>query len=131
MTMNCTDVFGNAGGDYIDCISGFFGVNGNISEDPQFCNAPAGDFTLAATSPCAPSNAPPGCELIGAFDVACGQLAIDEQAMSPQQPVISIFPNPVRLEAQVIVRGMRPGDVVEIVNAAGRIIHAISQAEAG
>jgi hypothetical protein len=47
--------------------AGQYGINGNISEDPLFCDPEAGDFTLHGDSPCAPYSAPnPECGLIGA-----------------------------------------------------------------
>jgi len=69
-TMSCCDVYGNAGGDWTDCITGQEGSNGNISADPRFCDPDANEFGLLLTSPCAPANN--DCEdLIGALDVAC------------------------------------------------------------
>jgi hypothetical protein len=53
------------------------GVDGNISDDPEFCDVPVLDFTLDSISPCAPGNSPPGCSLIGALDVGCGPIAIE------------------------------------------------------
>lgn len=54
-----------------------FGIEGNFSLDPLFCDPDNDDFTLAADSPCAPGNHPDGvdCGLIGAFDVGCGSTA--------------------------------------------------------
>jgi hypothetical protein len=69
-TLICCDVFGNAGGDWVDCIAGQEGGNGNISADPLFCDRPGGDFTIDAASPCAPAHSG-GCGLIGALGVDC------------------------------------------------------------
>ena len=75
VVLTCCDLFGNAGGDWVGCIAGQAGQNGNISADPRFCDAPAGDFTLHGDSPCAPEQS--GCGLIGAWPVACGATAIE------------------------------------------------------
>ena len=69
--LECCDIFGNAGGDWTGCIADQLGVNGNISEDPLFCDPEANDFTIAENSPCAPGNSPAGCDLIGALPVGC------------------------------------------------------------
>jgi predicted outer membrane repeat protein len=74
--LTCCDVFGNVGGDWIGCIAGQYGINGNISEDPLFCNPDLGDFTLHVGSPCAPEHSPAGCDLIGALPVGCGATAV-------------------------------------------------------
>ncbi len=68
--MNCCDLFGNAGGDWIGGFAGQLGIKGNISADPLFCDTVAGDFGLTPASPCAPENNT--CvSLIGALDVGC------------------------------------------------------------
>jgi len=70
-TLTCSDVFGNAGGDWVDCIAGQEGMSGNFSLDPCFCAPANGDYTLSADSPCAPAHSPAGCDLIGALPVGC------------------------------------------------------------
>jgi len=72
---SCTDIYGNEGGDWVGGISEWFGVNGNFSACPSFCNADVEpyDFRLCDTSPCAPGNHPDSadCGLIGAWPVGC------------------------------------------------------------
>jgi predicted outer membrane repeat protein len=63
----CSDVYGNVGGDWIGCIAGMNGVDGNISEDPLFCDPTVANFALCVTSPCA--TAP--CGLMGAWGAGC------------------------------------------------------------
>ncbi len=75
-TLTCCDVYGNAAGDWVDCIADQYGINGNISGDPLFCDAGAGDLTLNSASPCAPANSG-SCELIGALNVGCGPVAVE------------------------------------------------------
>jgi hypothetical protein len=70
VTLLCCDVYGNAGGDWVGCISGQNGTNGNFSEDPLFCDAPNGDFTIDTASPCTPANNP-ACGLVGAWGIGC------------------------------------------------------------
>ncbi|MBE0567097.1 MAG: right-handed parallel beta-helix repeat-containing protein [Krumholzibacteria bacterium] len=66
----CSDVWGNAGGDWTGPLAGQAGVGGNLSADPLYCDAPAGNYTVADTSPCAAANNP-GCGQIGAWGVGC------------------------------------------------------------
>lgn len=71
--LTCCDIFGNSGGDWVGCIADQYGVAGNISEDPRFCDPASGDFTLQDCSPCAPFSPPnEECDLIGAWVVGCG-----------------------------------------------------------
>lgn len=71
--LSCTDVYGNAGGDWVDCIEGQSYLRGNISLDPLFCDGPLEDLQLREDSPCAPYAPPhPDCPLVGAWPVACG-----------------------------------------------------------
>ena len=79
--VRCSNLFGNTGGDWSGCVAGQNGVNGNVSTDPLFCDATAGDFTLHSNSPCAPGNHPDGaaCGLIGALGVGCGPTTATEQ----------------------------------------------------
>jgi predicted outer membrane repeat protein len=94
----CDDVWGNEGGDYIGCLAGMNGQDGNISSDPQFCDALGGDFRLGPLSPCAP-EVNPACGLIGARPVGCGgtsDLAIEPAAGAPGGRLVldSVSPNP-------------------------------------
>jgi hypothetical protein len=69
--LTCCDLFGNEGGDWVECVADQFGVGGNIAEDPLFCDPGNDDLTLDGDSPCAPLGNP-DCGLIGAWPVACG-----------------------------------------------------------
>jgi predicted outer membrane repeat protein len=68
--LTCCDVYGNAGGDWVDCISGQDSLNGNFSADPILCMADSGDFHLDESSPCTAANQPL-CGLVGALPAAC------------------------------------------------------------
>lgn len=65
VTVGCCDIYGNEGGDALCGIDG----GGNFALDPLFCS----DYSIAASSPCAPENSPAGCGLIGALPVGCTQ----------------------------------------------------------
>lgn len=70
VTAECVDLHANGGGNWVGCLSSFGGVPGNLSEDPLFCGADAGDVTLMSTSPCLPANNACGV-LIGAHPQGC------------------------------------------------------------
>ena len=79
--LECCDVYGNQGGDWVGPIAGQCGVNGNFSACPSFCDAPEGNLGLCDESPCLPGNHPDGyeCGLIGAFgqDCSCGPTGVE------------------------------------------------------
>jgi hypothetical protein len=75
-TVTCSNLFGNQSGDWIDCVAGQSGVNGNQSADPLYCMPEFDDFRIGSGSPCAPANSPAGCGLVGAFEVGCGATAV-------------------------------------------------------
>ena len=66
----CSDIYGNAGGDWVGCLAGLDLVDDNLSEDPLFCNALVGDFYLDVASPCTAANAS-SCGRIGAWGIDC------------------------------------------------------------
>lgn len=72
VTLTCCDIYGNAGGDWVSCIADQYGINGNFSANPLFCNPGSGDFHLLGNSSCAPAHQPV-CGLIGALGVGCEQ----------------------------------------------------------
>ena len=68
--VQCCDVYGNTNTNY-DNFPDQTGTSGNLSLDPFFCEPQELDYTLDASSPCAPANNSCGA-VIGALDVACG-----------------------------------------------------------
>jgi hypothetical protein len=73
LTLSCCDIYGNVGGNYIGCIAGKDGVDGNFSACPSFCAVGYGDLFLCDQSPCLPGQHPTGyaCGLVGALDMGC------------------------------------------------------------
>jgi hypothetical protein len=97
------DLFDNAGGDYVGCAAPFFGVFGNFSADPLYCNEPAGELALRMPdSPCLPGNSPMG-SLVGRHDEGCGCPASATIRVPDDFPTIAMA-----LAAAV------PGDIVGV-----------------
>ncbi len=72
-SVDCSDVWNNSGGDYLG-LPDQTGLNQNISGDPVFCDAGAGDYSLRSDSPCLPGAT--GCGLMGARDQGCTASAV-------------------------------------------------------
>ena len=66
--LSCCDIFGNEGGDWVGHISDQFGVNGNFSRDPLFCDTLNGNYNISLSSPCHPDSS---CGLVGSNDFGC------------------------------------------------------------
>lgn len=72
--VSCTDIYGNADGDWVGILELYAPLNNNFSADPLFCDLDNGDFTLAANSPCLPESGLCG-GLIGALGQGCGPVS--------------------------------------------------------
>ncbi len=133
----CCDVYGNAGGDWVGCIAEQYGVEGNISADPLFCDDlnPLLPYLLQGASPCAAENNP-SCGQIGAFPIGCAAPQDVPHGGLPswREPHLSIAPNPMTATAALICRiyagaGARQPVRVEIVDASGRLVRRLLNAE--
>ena len=71
-SIDCSDcdIYGNVGGDWVNCIVGQEGTEGNFSADPTFCDYENHICTLREDSPCLPDNHPEGIQ-IGAWGLGC------------------------------------------------------------
>ncbi len=75
--MTCCDVYDNSEGGYSGLMEDQTGLNGNIANDPLFCDLEAGDLTVAMQSPCLPENNECGV-LMGALGEGCVALPVEE-----------------------------------------------------
>jgi predicted outer membrane repeat protein len=149
--LECSDLYGNSGGDWIGPLAEQLGVRGNICDDPLFCEeeGPIGSsLALQEDSPCGPENNE--CGLMGAWQVGCESIDValeDFTVSSDGQNVRAIWrlatPQPdatFRLEAER--RGSQPaiwevpydqfGDRLYValddsdeVHAGGKIIYSL------
>jgi predicted outer membrane repeat protein len=127
--LECCDLFGNEGGDWVGCIANLLGIDGNFSADPAFCDAPGGDFTLHAASPCAPENSPVGCGgLIGALPVACGVTAVAAGEATSVEPRLRIAPNPVWGTTEFTLPGSG-ARVLVIFDSQGRLVDRLTTSD--
>ncbi|UCD63505.1 MAG: right-handed parallel beta-helix repeat-containing protein [Candidatus Zixiibacteriota bacterium] len=77
VVVSCNDAYGNGIKDFEYVGEEPEDDYGNFSQDPLFCDAAGGDFSISTTSPCAPEHNDCGV-LIGAFDPACTETASSE-----------------------------------------------------
>ncbi|MCK4548171.1 MAG: C10 family peptidase [Candidatus Eisenbacteria sp.] len=136
-TLTCCDVYGNAAGDWVGCISGQEGSNGNFSMDPEFCNSGSGDYTIAAVSPCAPDNSPAGCDLIGALGVDCAGASVADMgtAIPASFYLAPNVPNPFNPVTEIsygipAAAGTSPV-LIRVYDATGRRVRTLVDSEHG
>lgn len=125
-TLSCNDVFGNTGANYSGQPDPT-GTNGNISEDPLFCNAAQGNYNLNAGSPCLAQNSG-GCNLIGALPGGCGESPVPD----PENGIPTVFrveqnyPNPFNPKTTISFSLPESGRTsVVIFDLAGRKIRTV------
>lgn len=93
LSLACSDFFENTGGSFSSSIADTVGVNGNIGEDPVFCNPPLGDLHLQNNSPCLPWNNDCGV-LMGALGEGCLPTQIPEEVLPVAAGLQPSHPNP-------------------------------------
>ncbi|MCC7144716.1 MAG: hypothetical protein IT349_21655, partial [Candidatus Eisenbacteria bacterium] len=119
------DVYGNAAGDYVGGIAGQDGHDGNLRQDPLFCEAPEPRtvFTLRADSPCAGQEG----ELtasIGALGVGCGRPTTAVE--TPAGALLGVFPSPTSGRCQIACRADVTGPgLLTIHDPGGRLVREI------
>ena len=123
----CTDIFGNEGGDWVGALAPHETTGGNISADPQFCGVInlANPYTLNDTSPCS-AGANPSCGGIGAFDVHCSYVSGVGQGSGGLPTVSRLhanFPNPFNPRTTIMFDLSRSGPVeLAVFDVAGRLV---------
>jgi predicted outer membrane repeat protein len=134
MSVSCCDFYANAGGDWVGPLSGDYGVNGNISLDPYFCDLALGDLTIDIASPCAAANAPPGCGQIGYYGPACDQASVpgEDPGLVTCLSLGPAVPNPFGSSATIAYAVPQSSDyrrvVLKLYDVRGRCVKTLVDA---
>ncbi len=127
--ITCTDIYGNAGGDWVGQIAPLYGINGNFSLDPLFCDAGNGDFTLAGDSPCLPPNNSCGV-LIGAHGQGCPPTTGLEDGGESVVAVHPATPNPFGHRTALSYELPSAGMVgVRVFDVSGKLVRTLVDSE--
>lgn len=127
-TVTGCDLWNNAGGDAVCGIDG----GCNFSADPLFCDAPGGNYHIAANSPCAAGNHPDGggcgASYAGAYPAGCGNAVGDLPAAGV---ILGNAPNPFNPHTTIYFVLDVPGDVmVRIHDLRGRTLRTFVRNDA-
>lgn len=95
LQLDCCDVYGNAGGDWVGVVASQAAKEGNMCCNPLFCDTSSGDLHLQSESPCAPEGNECGV-LTGALGMGCFPTAVDDALeATPEEFWLSQnYPNP-------------------------------------
>ncbi len=132
VAISCSDIYGNADGNWVDCIADQAKVAGNFDLDPLFCDLAGEDLHLERGSPCLPGNHPHDfdCGVIGAYPIGCPVSGVEEgSAERVQSRISSIAPNPFRSRSRIELLVHDASQItplrLEIYDAAGRLVRLL------
>jgi hypothetical protein len=127
-----SDIYGNAGGDWVGAIADRLGVDCNFTADPLFCDSSGGDYSLRADSPCLPENND-GCGPVGALPSGCGaEVAVAERPILSAGGLLldACRPNPFNARTEVRYEVLAAGKaILTIHDMSGRLVTTLMDAE--
>jgi len=102
VSIDCTDIYGNDGGDWVDAIAYQGNQAFNRSVDPLFCGDanPEEPYTLQPASPCVPGQYP--CVQLGAWPVGCGTTAVQPPSVGGVLTLHGASPSPFNPRTSVV-----------------------------
>lgn len=92
VSLYCSDIFSNTGGDYVSGLNGLDGSGGNISVIPGFCDRAGGDYNLSDQSPCLAGYS--SCGQMGAYGLGCALSAVQSNDLPAATYLQGNAPNP-------------------------------------
>ena len=106
--IGCTDIFGNEGGDWVEGYAYLQDREGNLGEDPLFCDLTSWDLSLNDISPCLPQNNDCGVQM-GAMGQGCLATPVNPWQDSTDTVLEPAFPNPFNPRTVLAFRLAEPG----------------------
>jgi subtilisin family serine protease len=124
LTFNCNDVYGNTA-EYVG-LTDPTGSDGNVSEDPRFCDFDLEVYTISDASPCHPDNSG-GCGQIGALGEGCTEGNAVEDGEAPLRFAVQPnYPNP--FNPKTTIRFALPeaaATTLRVYDVAGRLVRTL------
>lgn len=123
----CTNIWGNAGGDWVGDLAGMLGDDENISASPLYCDRSAGIYSVHAASPCLPDHNACSTQ-IGARGLGCGDPAVgvEQPALPSSLALAGAYPNPFNPRTTVRYALPAAGPVtLAIHDVTGRLVRVL------
>lgn len=121
-SLSCSDLWNNAGGDWVGALAAQADLDENLSADPVFCGP--GLYTLNAASPCAAGAS--ACGRIGAYDVDCDWAVGIGDGLPAVTDFKQVYPNPFNPTTTILFDLAKDSRVqVEVYDVAGRRIRRL------
>lgn len=119
--VQCTDLWGNSGGDWSGLLEELQWEPGNRRVDPRYCRPDLGDFSLQHMSPCRPEH-DPDCGGLGAVSTDCPSTEVVDAPLRPRGAQLAPpWPNPFNPDCRLEFELDRPGQVrLVVLNLAGQ-----------
>ena len=139
ITLECCNIFGNEGGDWVGVIADQRASAGNFSQDPLLCDSVGDGLAVHSSSPCLPESnecgvrvgvAAEGCQGGKRIDIPADRATIAEglEAAAAGDTVLiaagTWYEHDLELPAGVILRGAtgNPSDVIIDARRTGRVL---------
>ena len=125
LDITCSLVFGNEGGGYSGAIDDQTGINGNLADNPYFCDLPLGDLTVASNSPCLPENN--DCSLLmGAWGEGCEANTTGVETIPVAFRLLGNHPNPFNPGTVISYAAPHAARVtLRVFDVAGRLVRTL------
>lgn len=127
VTISCSDVFGNEGGNYGGTLTDQTGIDGNISVDPLFCDLESGDLDLTYGSPCLPDGNDCGVQM-GAHGAGCYAPGdATDGGLNARSTRLDLRPNPASGNAEILFQvATRTAVGLRIFDVTGRMVRELA-----
>jgi len=124
--LTCNDIFGNAGGDWVDALADYRFIGGNQSVDPFFCDPDNGVYSIWMESTCAAANNSCGVS-IGAVSLTCfGVSAVGDEQLPKLLTLVGNTPNPFNPVTEIKFALPAAGAVtVTVHDLSGRVVRTL------